>query len=473
MFRALSHRAARLVLVAGPVTLLLSGCGNQYRPVVSTTNPVGPAQQPTKYAVAISTPSGNTPGLLTFVDVSGDTVMSTPSIQTNPSYLAIAGNTTLNGSGSVGYTINPSGAVNAFGVGNPTGLLTSDIVQATLPTGSAPSTISPFALGGSSANVFIPETGTSRVAALSSSGSALTLVQDVSVPATPVYVVGTDNTQRAYVLSSNGVASSLEASTNSGISISATIPVGVNPVYGVMTPDTRRAFIVNKGSQSVSVINVVNNALDVGVNSGAGVGTIAIPTVTDAAGNNLSANPIWADLQPLTNELVVLSAGDGVHGGLVSIISIPLCSSIALPSNPNCNTANPVDATGFGTVLATVPVGPNPTMLSVLRDATQPRAYVANSGSGSASGSVSVVNLNSGTVTATLPTAADGSNVSTPSVFGLHPSSIAATTGTPTGKVYVTSPDSRFLTVINTDTDTVLTHIPLLGNGVRVVLTAP
>src|SRR5581483_5388661 len=75
---------------AAALSVLVAGCGNQYRPVVSAINPVGPAGQPAKYAVAISSPSASSPGLLTFVDFSGDTVLTTPQILSNPNYLALA-----------------------------------------------------------------------------------------------------------------------------------------------------------------------------------------------------------------------------------------------------------------------------------------------------------------------------------------------------------------------------------------------
>ncbi len=35
----------------------IAGCGNTYRPVVTAINPVGPAGQPQKYAVAVSNPN--------------------------------------------------------------------------------------------------------------------------------------------------------------------------------------------------------------------------------------------------------------------------------------------------------------------------------------------------------------------------------------------------------------------------------
>jgi len=98
--------------------------------------------------------------------------------------------------------------------------------------------------------------------------------------------------------------------------------------------------------------------------------------------------------------------------------------------------------------------------VAVLQDGT--RAYVANY----ADSTVSVVNLTTNTVTATIP------------VVG-RPIYIAATTGTPTGKVYVVSADivppnqTSFMTVIRTDTDTVQTTVNLQGSGVSVRVTQP
>lgn len=437
---------------AAAFSLFAAGCGNQYRPVVSAINPVGPAAQPTKYAIAISNPGSSSPGLLTFVDFAGDTVLSTPQILSNPNYLA------LGSGGSQGYVINSSGSFNEFGASNPTALISSNISQSTLSAGASPVSITSATLANSSTTVFVPEPGLSQVAALSQSGS---LQQNIGVPNNPVYVVAADSARRAYAISQGGgTVSSIEGGN---LAVSSTIPVGSNPVYGVMTADGTRAFILNKGSGTVSVLNVINNGPD-----------LAMPTIP--ATGTLGLNPVWADLSSVNSELVVLNAGDGVHPGSLSIISIPLCNSTAQASNPNCNAANPVDAVGFGTVIATVPVGINPTMVSVLQDGT--KAYVSNNGNAAAGveGSVSVVNLASGTVEATIPAvssaAATVDTTTTPgSIYG-HPGTIAATTGTPTGRVYVTSPDNKYLTVIETDTNTVLTHINLQGLGVRVVVSA-
>ena len=222
-----------------------------------------------------------------------------------------------------------------------------------------------------------------------------------------------------------------------------------------MTVDDRRAFVLNQTDGTVTVINVQNDALDSPLN------TITVGT-----------RPVWADLASGLDELVVANEGNGTTPGSVSIINIPLCSATALPTNPNCDPTNPIDASTFGQTIATIPVGINPIMVTVLSDYT--RAYVANAGVASlpcaANGvavpgvsttcTVSVVNLTTDTVTATIP-------------INGHPVYIASSDATPTGKVYVVCNDSQVMSVIETDTDSLDTTIPLQGYGVSVRVTAP
>jgi hypothetical protein len=449
--------------------VLMAGCGQQYRPVVSAINPVGPAGQPTKYAVAVASPSATLPGLVTFVDFSGDTVLSTPSILANPSYFA------LTNGGTEGFVINRSGVLNDFGTSNPTALLTSNITQTTLPAASGPITLSAVTPLNGAGTLFVPETTTSKIAVLSSGSSSL--LEEISVGANPIYVVGADGAPRIYAISQNnggnGQIAALEAISASSFSVSSTIPVGVKPVYGVMTSDDKRAFILNQGSGTVSVINVINNAAD------STTPTITLPNIAYTGGTS-APNPVWADLSPTTDQLVVLNQGDGTHPGSLSIISIPLCSSTTQLSNPLCNAANPVDGNGFGQITSTANVGINPQMVSVLKDGSA--AYVANKLDSTGicaagEGSVSVVSLVSGVVTATIcgiSTSAGtiGANTSPTLVYG-HPTTISATTGTPTGKVYVTSPDNQYMSIIYTDTNSVQAHVNMQGLGVRVLVTSP
>jgi YVTN family beta-propeller protein len=473
-----TNRASVAVLsVSFAAMLSLVGCGYQYRPVVTAIGPVGPAGQQEKFAIAVSSPSLTTPGLVTNVDFSGDTVLSTPQIVTNPSYFVL--NTTT-ATSSQGYVVDTDGLLDLVPLSNPTTLLTSEVTQTTLPTGTQPVSLTAVTPASGTETVFIPNPAANSVSALNA--STVALYDTVGVQgggSDPVYVVAAATAPRVYVISQNapggnGQVDSIETVSTTSLSDSAQIPVGIQPVYGVMTASTLRAFIMNEGSGTVSVINVPSNQPDV-----------FMPTIT------VGASPVWADFNTVDNELVVLNQGDGVHAGSLSIINIPLCNATAQATNPNCSATNPVDATNFGQILATVPVGINPSMVSVLQGTVgnTPTAYVINQSDSTGTcptnpsagtvgaGTVTVVNLETTQVVTTIcgisgTNATAVANGTANLIFG-HPNSVAATSGQPTGKVYVTSSDNQYLSVIYTGTNTVQTHIPLQGNGLRVLVSAP
>jgi len=469
-------RAASRFALAATLLTLIAGCGNTYRPVVSAINPVGPAAQPEKFAVVISAPNTTAPGLVTFVDFAGDTVLITANVGVDPYYLV------LNSAGTIGYTLNGDGTLTNFGIS--TALLSSQIFQTTLlnsngvlpasifPQGTFTYVTQPNSNLGSAFTT--PPLGRNSIAEFTG-GSPLNLQQELPInPAfSPIYVAGITNGSRSFVISQAvgggpGQVATIENTTTATIDPNP-ITVGAGPVYGVETADARRVFILNQTDGTVSVINAQTNALDI-------VPTGATNPIT------VGTSPLWADFAPTRNELVVANAGDGINPGSLSIISIPLCNTTTQVTNPNCDLNNPVDAIGFGTVLATVPVGVNPRMVGVLQDGT--RAYVVNQGDptrpcGPATGalpancSVSVVNLTTNTVSSTIPLVTTSPIAGVTPINNGHPNYIAVTTGTPTGKVYVTSPESEFMTVIRTDIDAVDTTVPLQGYGVSVRVTTP
>ena len=438
---ALAGLAASLAMIAG--------CGNTYRPVETAIAVVGPAAQPPKYAMVVSSPGPNSNGLVTMVDFSGDTVLSTAELGVNPYYFA------LNTNGSTGgYTLNSDKTVTSFEISTIT-LITSNVLNTTLLAGANPSS-----LYAASNTTFIADPGVNAIDQLLGMPPALKQELPVATGYSPVYVVGQQAAPRIYGISQStsggpGQVEAIENATSliSLPTISTTLPVGRGPVYGVMTLDTRRAFILNQTDGTVSVINAQTNALDTPVNT--------IP---------VGVRPVWADLASGLDELVVLNQGTGTSNGSVTLVNIPLCTASALPTNPNCDAANPIDATTFGQIVATIPVGVNPIMVSVLSDYS--RAYVANAGVAglpcaavavpnvSTTCTISAVDLTHNTVTATIP-------------INGHPAWIATTNATPTGKVYVVCKDSQVMTVIETDTDTVDTTIPLQGYGVSVRMTSP
>jgi hypothetical protein len=168
-------------------------------------------------------------------------------------------------------------------------------------------------------------------------------------------------------------------------------------------------------------------------------GTTGMPTV---------AAPVYAEYNSATSQLVVAD----YLGGTISIIDV------SLDEYGN-------DSATFGTTY-TVAVGqtatPYPASVTVLTDGS--RAYTANQGDctpdciTAPNGTVSVVELGSHTLEKTLP------------VTGL-PRTVVSTQNSQFGKVYVASPNSPFLTIIQTggtSPDTVDTTILVEGNIVDV-----
>jgi len=437
-------RNAMAALALGAVLLGVSGCGDTFRPPVSSISPVGPASQPAKYAVVVSDPGNGAPGVFTMVDFSGDTVLNNTNIGVAPLYFI------LGFSGTEGYVLNKDGSVNSFGISSS--LLSNQVQTGTLLPGAGATTIFPS----SSYTYFTePYPATPANAAIAEAqGSPPSVKQELSVGANPVFIAGTASSSRIYAISqgANNVTA-IQTGTNT---ISNTIPVGSGPVYGVMTADNNRAFILNKTDGTVSIINVNTNQLDT-------------PPAPNTNPIPVGGGPVWADTYYPGSLLVTANS----TGNSISIISTPLCSIVALPTNPLCDTTNPTDDVGFGTVLATVPVGNNPQMVSILQDGT--RAYVVNTATPTTTGSVSVVSLSTFTVTKTIPFDGLLNSDGTPNVNhgpACHPNFIATSQGTPTGKVYVSCADGSNLVVLRTDTDSLQTLIPLQGNAVQLRVTA-
>ncbi len=223
-------------------------------------------------------------------------------------------------------------------------------------------------------------------------------------------------------VTANGEADSIDTSTNA---VAQRIPLGVCPVFGLTTPDGLRTFILNRGSGTVTVINSQQDALDTNVN---GNGTIPV-----------GAGPVYAAYFPQRSLLVTAN----YDSGTVSFINVPLDQY-----------GN--DAPGFGQVLNTVKVGPNPAALTILGDGS--RVYVALQGdpaSATATGAIAVVNATSFNLQNTIGMPG-------------HPRVITSTYNNPIGKVYTVAPDSQLLTILRTDTDTISAQLQIQGCGVDV-----
>jgi DNA-binding beta-propeller fold protein YncE len=462
--------------VALAVAVMVGGCGDNYRPVVTPVNTSGPPAQPTSYVIVVSTTGATTPGIVTFIDYSGDSILNETPIGPGPKVF------TLDEGGDTGYTVNSDGTLSNFAI--TTSLQAKNVSESTLPPGAQlVNVMAP------SSGFWVTDLNGDVVDIFAGSPQAYKIsipVGTAASPATmPVLVTGSPTLtgQREYVLSQDvpdtapmtcnasprtapaGVVTPIEIASNT---TDPAIAVGVCPVYAIESPDQQRFFVLNRGDDTVTVINSKNNTLDTGCPPPAGCtnqnGQVyfthpVLPLSTSAvtatgitppngtAGMTAIAGPVYAEYNQATEQLVVAN----YDGGTISVIDA------SLDEYGN-------DSATFGTTY-TIPVGntatPNPAAVTVLYDGS--KAYTANQNddSGTGNGTVTVVNLSTHTVEKTI------------TVVG-HPRMVASTQNSEYSKIYALAPDSPQITIIEsspTVTDAIDTTVLVEGNPVDLRVT--
>jgi len=462
----------------GGMLLGVAGCGSNLRPTVTPITGTGPGSQPpaNAFVISVPTPTGTgtvNKGVATIIDYSGDTISAAAPIGPAPFTY------TINGGGNTAWTVNSDGTVSNIPLSS--NLQAKYVTFSTLnpiPVAGSPGDpkgIDPIvglfggALGLYAIDVTLDATQThSQIDVLTGSPDAFKLT--VPVDETPVTMVGVGNSSRYFAISQmipyltpvtldgktvdGGVACNIDAHAvgvkgmadgieTSTYTVSSHIQVGVCPVYAVGTTDTKRVFVLNRGSDDISVINSQNNAINrcscpptgcVNQNGQTYTCHPSLPLVP--ASGKAHAGPVYAEYNQATAQLVVAN----YEGNSINIIDV------SLDEYGN-------DSPTFGTTY-TVPVGTNPAAVTVLADGS--RAYAANQ----TDGTVTVVNMSSHTVEATLP------------VTG-HPRAIVSTQNSLYGKVYVGATDSPFITIIRTDQDIIGTTVLVQGDTLDVRTSTP
>jgi len=447
----MNFRQARVRLVqVGAVfaaAVLVAGCGNNYRPVVTPVNPSGPPAQPESLAVVVTAPSPTTPGITTVIDYAGDSILATASIGPGPTAF------TLDETGYNGFTVNSDHTITNIPVSST--LQTKNVTYSTLSSTAEP------------LNLFSPSSGLwatdlyGNYADVFTGGPATFLIAIPLLP-TPVMVMGPGLRGTRYFALSQNIASptGLECNNSpttqplgavtpievSSYTTDTPIPTGMCPVYAVESADGARLFVINRGSDTITVVNAQFGTLDACTPflNQAGKTVTCHPTLplSTSAGLAQDANndvpavagPVYAEYNAARNLLVVAD----YTGNTISVIDV------SLDEYGN-------DSATFGTTY-TIKVGQNPASVTVLLDGS--RAYTANQ----TDQTVTIADLTSYTVEKTL------------AVSG-YPRTVVSTQNSSYGKVYVGSPNSNFLTILRTDQDIVDTTVLLQGDIVDVRVT--
>jgi len=476
LFSMNSLRAVvRFAFTGGALSVLVTGCGNNYRPVINPITSSGPPPQPTSYAAVVSAPSPTAPGILTMIDYAGDTILNETPIGPGPRMF------TIDAFGNNGYTINSDGTLSNFAI--IPSLQAKSVSTSTLPPSaqlvnltSPPTGLWATDLSGDVIDVFfgIPQAFKLAVPVATAGNPATLPVMVTGAPALigeRAYAVSqnlpdatgsmTCNNPANFATAANGVVTPFEISSDT---TDPPIPVGKCPVAAFESTDQQRLYVLNRGDDTITVINATNDTLDactpfqnqngqtvhchptlpLSLNA---VTATGITPPNGTSGMTATAGPVYAEYNPATQQLVAAN----YDGGTVSVIDV------SLDQYGN-------DSATFGTTY-TIPVGntaaPNPASVTVLFDGS--KAYTANQNddSGTGNGTVTVVNLSTHTVEKTL------------TVVG-HPRTVVSTQNSEYSKIYVASPDSPFITIIQstpTVTDLIDTTVLMQGNVVDVRVT--
>ncbi len=378
------------------------GCGDTFRPIaIPIIQPGGQPQSP-RQAVFLSTggtAAGSPEGQTLHVNVSGDTNVGQVTVGRDPVQVAV-----MSTSGFTVVVNRAEESISLYPTISPSSAQPAAFVS--LPTGSVPV----FAYSNVAGAVYVAESGTKKVAVVSTSGNPTALTAEVSVGSTPVSLVGTPDSTRLFSANKgDSTVSVIDTGTNAILAGSTPISVGGSPVYLTVNSNGTRVFSVNNTGNNVSVIDPSTNTV---------VASLAVGSAPTFAYFDAANNKLWVT-NPGSNSVSVMNV-DPNSTAPITVTNIPL---------PAGCTPNSFVSSGSS------PVSPT---ITVLADGS--RAYVAGTGCNS----VIVINALSNTVAKTIP-------------VGTAPVAIIASPDST--KVYTANNGSGNISAIQTSNDTVITTL--------------
>ena len=235
-----------------------------------------------------------------------------------------------------------------------------------------------------------------------------------------------------YAAESGDYVGVIDVATNT---LTANIPVGFWPTSLAVSADGSTVYVTDAQSNAISVINASTRTVTATIPAGASPQSVIISpdgATLYVAGSGNSSNDEAGTITMISTATDgitgTISMGDGAGAAAVALSPD---GGTAYVANADSNAVSVIDLT-TDTVTATIPVGLFPDSLTVTPDGRA--VYVANS----SSGSISVIGTATDTVTATIPIAGGPAQVSN------YPDG---------GPVFATTGDG--VSVINTEENTV------------------
>jgi YVTN family beta-propeller protein len=359
------RRSVPAGIAAALAWVLLSGCGDVYRPVANPVVKPGGDPQATRVAVVISNNNGS-PGMASSIDVSGDTNIGNFVVGRSPVHAAFIPLTSLV------LVANKNDDSLSFFTPLSQG---STVTFVTLPAGSAPVYLASTHPG----FMYVANSGTNSVGVVTTSSFALQT--SIPVGRTPVALVQTPDASMLYsVNKGDGTVSAISTQNNSVV---ATVPVGSSPVAAAMNSDGKTLYVANQGSGTVSAIDIASNSVVATVASGASPNFLIFDPsrrrlyVANTGSNTISV--FDADIGLTLIQTVTVGAGpasiaalrDGTrvyvaNAGCTDAVNLAVCSG---------TTVTVLDAVSLA-IRKTITVGSTP--VSLAADAGSTKVVVAN-----------------------------------------------------------------------------------------------
>lgn len=378
------HRAAWPIASALAVIMLL-GCGDYYRPVA---NPIpqsgGPQPAAFAYGLVLSNTGPNVQGIVTTINLPGDTNQGQFNVGTDATYM-------MTPDGTRGLAV--SRAEDSITVYTPISVPLGAVAAAVLlQPNSAPVYVTSDGATAWTANPGRNgKTPTVGVVNLSSFKETT----EVPVGNNPVALSLNQVFSQVYCV--NQIDNTVTIISTKDNSVLATLPVGASPVVAVTSTNTSFTFVVNQGDGTVTQIDPnflsVAKTLNVGTGPSAAVYNPVLRKLFVANTGSNSVSIIDADPQSTTYQTVV-TVPVGTHPTALTALAD---GSRVFVANSGSNDVTMVDARANRVQIPSIPVGNNP--MSIASSADGSKVIVVNQNDST----VSLIETTHYTVTGTVP----------------------------------------------------------------------